>query len=432
MRKLKHYLCKALWIPACAGMTIGILLASFTLAATTSPAPSERIDLDFQAIPVRSVLQMIGELTHKNVIISESVEGNITLHLQNVPWQEALDLILKMQGLAIRESGNILMIAPAKELIAQDRSALQSEAEIRNLVPTQNDMFRIKYGKAEDYYATLKNKDNTFLSAKGRLILDKRTNTLFIEDTPEKLAGIRRYIEKTDIPVQQVEIEARIVTIDKSYERQLGIEWGAQGPSLGSNTRGFSLDLGANPIDGTAPGNLAFATLAGDFLLGLELSAIEAEGGGEILSSPKLLTADQQEALIEQGQEIPYNESTSSGAAAIAFKQAVLRLKVKPQITPDRKIMLNLEVNQDAIGKQTNAGLSIDTRKISTNVLVNDGQTVVLGGIYERNKTNTITRIPFISDVPVLGSLFQKSGVRESRKELLIFVTPHIISEDNR
>ena len=283
----------------------------------------------------------------------------------------------------------------------------------------------------------LKNPANTLLSKRGKIIFNKRTNMLFVTDTPEKLQGIKNYIHKTDIPVKQVEIEARIVTVDKSFERQLGIKWNVKGstkvgPGSSEVRNGFNLDLGANNIGTTAPATLALATLSNDILIGLELSALEAEGGGEILSSPRLLTADQQEAIIEQGTEIPYAESTSSGAAAIAFKQASLRLKVTPQITPNNKVLLHLDVSQDAISDNKILGdiPLIDTRHISTNVLVDNGETVVLGGIYERTKAHNVTRVPFISAIPIIGELFKHRSTKDSRKELLIFVTPRVIDNN--
>jgi type IV pilus assembly protein PilQ len=405
----------------------------------TDKFQGKRISLNFQDIPVRQVLQVIAEFTHENLIINDSVKGNISLRLEQVPWDQALQIILQTQGLVERRVGNVLMIAPAGELAAQDLKKMQAQEEIGNLGPLESATFSIKYGKAETYYDTLKSPDNTLLSSRGTIILNKRTNMLFIKDTAQKLKGIQAYIDKTDIPVKQVEIEARIVTVDKSFERQLGIKWNVEGsttpnPSGGAaGANGFNLDLGATDIGKTAPARLAYSTLASGVLIGLELSALEAEGGGEILSSPRLLTADQQEAVIEQGTEIPYNESTSSGAAAIAFKQAVLRLRVTPQITPNNKVLLKLQVNQDAKSQETSGKDAIpiiDTRHITTNVLVDNGETVVLGGIYERSKTQSVTRVPFLSAIPFIGELFKHRSIKDTRKELLIFVTPRIVHHD--
>ena len=307
---------------------------------------------------------------------------------------------------------------------------------MHDLMPLKSHVFQIKYGKASYYYDALKN-NHSLISKRSVIILNKRTNTIFIKDNTEKLATIAAYLHNTDIPVKQIEIATRIVTIDKSFEKQLGVKWNLNAPTLHSAdghsaNNSFKLDFGANAIGSTAPAHLAIATLAKNILIGLELSALEAQGGGKILSNPRLLTVDQQEAIIEQCTEIPYNESTKSGAAAIAFKKALLRLKVTPQITPKHKVLLHLEVNQDAKSSDTSAGDTplIDTRHIKTNVLVSNGETVVLGGIYEHSKTHNVTRIPFISALPVLGNLFKQRGIKESRKELLIFVTPHIINEE--
>lgn len=401
-------------------------------------AKGKRISLNFQNIPVRQVLQVIAEFTDANMIINDSVGGNISLRLDNIPWDQALKIVLQTQGLVDRKVGNVMMIAPAGELAEHDKKQMVAREELNNLGPLKAETFHFKYGKATNYYATLKDPDNTLLSSRGSIILNKRTNMLFVRDTAAKLQGIKDYIDQTDIAVKQVEIEARIVTVNSSFERQIGIKWNVQGSGTANPGGGdagenkFNLDLGAAPIGGSNPASIALSTLSNDVLIGMELSALEAEGNGEILSSPRLLTADQQEALIEQGTEIPYLESTSSGAASIAFKKAVLKLKVTPQITPDNKVLLKLEVNQDAKGSDTAAGdiPIIDTRHILTNVLVNNGETVVLGGIYERNKSNIVTRVPFLSDIPLLGELFKHRSVKDERKELLIFVTPRIVHTD--
>ncbi len=410
-----------------------ILLSSFTFA---NAKPGKLIDLNFQDIPVRSALQILAEFADVNIIINDKVQHNISLHLQHTTWQEALNVILQTQGLGQRQIGNSILVAPLPELLTYDKQQLQIQEELRNSQPLEARTFQLKYGKAQTYYDTLKTAANTLLSPRGKIIVNARTNFLLVEDLPDNLKRIRDYIEQTDVALHQVEIEARIVTIDKAYEQQLGIKWNVQGAAIataqGTANRGFNLDLGAGAIEGTKPGNIALATLASDTLIGLELSALEAEGNGEVLSSPKLLTADQQEALIEQGQEIPYQETAgTTGATTTSFKQAVLRLKVTPQIISDGKLLLRLEVNQDAKSRDTSKeGIPlIDTRRISTNVLINNGETVVLGGIYERNKTNSITRVPFLSDLPLVGNLFKHRMNRDDRKELLIFVTPRIVSQ---
>ncbi|MSP52908.1 MAG: type IV pilus secretin PilQ [Gammaproteobacteria bacterium] len=416
------------------------ILLSFLLllgtAAIAEKSNNNLIDLNFQDIPVRSVLKILAEFSDVNIIVNDKVQNNISVHLQHTTWQEALNIILQTQGLGQRHIGNSILIAPLPELLTYDKQQLQIQEDLKNSQPLETGTFQLKYGKAQAYYDTLKTSTNSLLSPRGKIMINARTNFLLVEDLGDNLKRIRNYIEQTDVALRQVEIEARIVTIDKAYEQQLGIKWNVQGSAIvtgqGTANRAFNLDLGAGAIEGTKPGSIALATLANDTLIGLELSALEAEGNGEVLSSPKLLTADQQEALIEQGQEIPYQETAgTSGATTTSFKQAVLRLKVTPQIISDTKLLLRLEVNQDAKSRDTSKeGVPlIDTRHISTNILINNGETVVLGGIYERNKSHSVTRIPFISDLPLLGNLFKHRMDRDNRKELLIFVTPRIVSQ---
>lgn len=331
-----------------------------------------------------------------------------------------------------RNEQGIIRVSLANEMIAQDKAYFQQASDLASVAPLEQQSFRLQYAKAETLYDTLKNNTNSVLSARGKIMLDKRTNTLYVQDTAEHLQVVHDFLSKVDRPVQQVEIEARIVTVDKTFQEELGIRWSAKN-QISSVTQGqFSLDLGAGDIGNTKPGSLAFTTLSKDILLDLELSALEAEGDGEILSSPRLLTADQQEALIEQGTEIPYNETTYSGGTATAFKQAVLRLRVTPQISPNGKILLKLQVNQDAKSKDTVGGTApiIDTRQISTNVLVNNGETVVLGGIYERVQSHNMTMLPFLSSLPLVGELFKHRSSIDTRKELLIFVTPRIMLQE--
>ena len=415
-------------------------LTSTTAVTKINQTPNKyhgagNISLNFQQLPIKTALQVIAQFAKINIIVNEHVKGKLTLHLQDMSWQQALSVILKTQDLVQHKIGHIIVISSTDEFITQQKKQFQAMREGENLSPLKSKAFRIKYGKAKNYYDTLKNANNALLSKQGTMILNQRTNTLFIIDTATKLTAIQHYLAKTDIPVQQIEIAARIVTIDRSFEQQIGIKWNIQATSTTSPTgkthpNGFKLDFGAASIGTTPPARIAMATLTNNILIGLELSALEAEGGGEILSNPRLITADQQEAVIEQGTEIPYNEATNSGAAAIAFKKALLRLKVTPQITPSNKILLHLDVNQDAKSTDTSAGDTplIDTRHISTHVLVNNGETVVLGGIYERTKSQRITRIPFFSAIPLVGRLFKQQGIKDTRKELLIFVTPRIIN----
>ena len=405
--------------------------------AAMSVSKNNFLQLDFQDISVRSALQNLAKVANINIIISDKVQSKISVHLQNITWQEALNVILQTEGLGQRKIGHSILVAPLPELLTYDKQQVQIQDDLKNARALQTNTFQLKYGKAQTYYDTLKNSTNTLLSPRGKVVVNPRTNFLWVEDHSDNLKRIRQYIEQTDVALRQVEIEARIVTVDKSYEQQLGIKWNVQGSSVatpqGSGNRAFNLDLGAGAIDGTKPGSIALATLANDVLIGLELSALEAEGNGEVLSSPRLLTADQQEAIIEQGQEIPYQENAggSTGATTTSFKQAVLRLKVTPQIISDDKLLLRLEVNQDAKSRDTSKdGIPlIDTRHISTNILIHNGETVVLGGIYERNKSDSVTRIPFISDVPIIGNLFKHRRISDQRNELLIFVTPRIVSQ---
>lgn len=415
-----------------------ILSLSFILKFSIAYSQSieKNIVLNVQHIPVAKALKIIAKFAKFNIIISDDVKGYLSLYLRNTNWCQAFNTILKIKGLIKQRVGDITIISSAKIVLDYAKKQLEAITAIKNLMPLKSQIFHIKYGKAIYYYDAIKN-NHSLISKHDIIILSKRTNSIFVKDNAEKLATIQAYLSKTDIPVKQIEIATRIVTVDKSFEKQLGVKWNlyatshrdANGHSANNE---FKLDFGASAIGNTPPARLAIATLAKNILIGLELSAIEAEGGGEILSNPRLLTADQQEAIIEQGTEIPYNESTKSGAAAIAFKKALLSLKVTPQITPKHKILLHLEISQDAKSSDTSAGDTplIDTRHIKTNVLVNNGETAVLGGIYERSKTQNITRIPFISAIPVLGNLFKKLSTKESRKELLIFVTPHIINEE--
>lgn len=413
-------------------LTTSFALKASSIKQTNYNTAADGIDLDFDNIPVRTALQTLAKFAHINISINEKVNGNISLSLKNILWPQALDVILATQGLVQRKVGDVVIIAPAEQLLAQKTEQNQVNKAIGNSQLLVSKAFHIKYGNAKTYYDNLKYSNNGLLSTRGLVVMNQRTNTLFVQDTNEKINLIENYLQQTDIPAKQIEIAARIVTIDESFQQQLGVNWKAASTMLNSNNTGnnrFKLDFSAAAIGGTEPANIAMATLANNVLIGLELSAIEAAGGGEILSSPRLRTADQQEAVIEQGTEIPYNETTKNGGSAIAFKKALLRLKVTPQITPNNKVLLRLEVNQDAKSTDTSAGDTplIDTRHIVTNVLVKNGETVVLGGIYEHSKSHTVVRVPFISSIPILGKLFRSRGTKNTRKELLIFVTPHIV-----
>jgi type IV pilus assembly protein PilQ len=411
----------------------------------------KRISLNFQKIPVRSVLQLLADFTGTNIVVGDSVAGDITLRLNDVPWDQALDIILSTQSLDKREVGNVILVDAAKNFTDREQKELELVEKNKKLAPVRAELLQINYAKAADIAAMLKDKDNSLLSARGNLSVDVRTNTIWLQDTGDRIEEIRDLVKQLDIPVQQVQIEARIVNVTKDCSEDLGIRWGVSRPSHLSGTlegatelaRGtapadvpisdrLNVDLTALPIDASpASIGIALAKLGNGVLLDLELSALESEGRAEIIASPRLMTVNQQEALIESGEDIPYQEATSSGATAVAFKKAVLSLKVTPQITPDGKLLMDLQINQDSdSGRRVQGVPIILTKAIETNVLVNNGQTIVLGGIYRQDNNNTITRVPFLGSLPVLGALFRRTQQRNSNEELLIFITPRIITNN--
>lgn len=407
------------------------------------------ISLNFQDIPVRTVLQLIADFNGFNLVITDSVSGNITLRLDDVPWEQALDIILKVKGLGKRLDGNVLMIAPAAELAAKERAQLESENEVVNLAPLYSEFIQINYAKAADVSAMLSSGNTSLLSARGAVSVDSRTNTLLIKDTTAVIDTVKNMVEILDIPVRQVVIEARMVTVDDSVGEELGIRWGQTAARDNVSTSGtiegienFGTDGGSIddrlnvnlPVAGAA-GSIAFkiAKLANGDILDLELSALEKENKAEIIASPRITTANQQTAYIEQGTEIPYVESASSGATSVAFKKAVLSLTVTPQITPDNKVILDLVITQDSVGDTVAAGtgsaVAIDTQKIGTQVLVDNGETLVLGGIYQQRTSRDVTKVPLLGDIPYLGVLFRSTNNKSSKSELLIFVTPRIVMQ---
>lgn len=410
----------------------------------------KQISLNFQNIPIRSVLQILAEFTGINMVVNEKVQGNITLRLKNIPWDQALDIILKTNSLDKRQTGNVMLIAPSAILFEQQRNELKAQQAVVSLSPLRSDLIQINYAKALDIATLLKDKNNSLLSKRGSLSVDTRTNTIWIQDTGLQIDEIRNLISQLDVPVKQVLIEARIVDVTKDFERDLGVLFGISRPTHLSGTLAGANQLAqgitppnvtpiaqrlnvnlAAPVSAGVPGSIgiALAKLGDGILLDLELSALESEGKGEIIASPRLITTNQQAAVIESGEEIPYQESTSSGATAIAFKKAVLSLKVTPQITPDNKILMTLQINQDKPSAQLFNGVpAIRTKEIQTNVLVNNGQTIVLGGIYEQDKNNAINRIPFLGSLPIVGALFRNTHTTISNEELLIFITPRIIT----
>lgn len=414
----------------------------------------DRLSLNFQDIEIRAVLQLIADFTGMNMVTSDAVKGNVTLRLKNVPWDHALDIILKTKGLAMRQTGNVIMVAPAEEIAAREKQEFESQKQMDELAPLYSDLIQVNYAKAEDIAALLKAEQNSMLSERGNVTVDERTNALLVRDTNEKLVDIRKLITKLDIPVRQVLIESRIVIANDDFSRDLGVRFGTSyaaehdtngviamsGSLNGTDTMVNTAPVPVNypslnnrlnvnlPLAGPA-GQIAFAVLGSDYLVDLELSAMQAEGRGEVVSSPRVITSNQNEATIEQGVEIPYLTASSSGATTVSFKKAVLGLTVKPQVTPDDRIIMDLGVSKDSVG-QVFAGVpSVDTREVATQVLVNNGETVVLGGIYEQERSHEVEKVPFFGDIPFVGVLFRQKRNVDSKNELLIFVTPKILKE---
>ncbi len=403
--------------------------------------------LNFQDISVRAVLQIIAGYNDFNLVTSDSVSGNITLRLDGVPWDQALDVVLRVKGLDKRMDGSILMVAPSEELAAREAKDLKAKQQVEDLEPLYSEYIRLNYAKAEEFADLLKTDTNSIISARGSVSVDKRTNTLLIKDTAKSIASVRRMVETLDIAVRQVIIEARMVTVRDNVKEDLGVRWGfsdqqgtdgISGTLKGANTISngkipdISDRLNVNlPITGAAGSiGMHVAKLANGTLLDLELTALEEENRGEIIASPRITTANQKKARIEQGTEIPYVESASSGATTVSFKKAVLSLEVTPHITPDNKVILDLIITQDTRGDtvQTGTGpaVAIDTQEIQTQVLVENGQTVVLGGIFQQQIINSVKKVPLLGDIPYLGVLFRSTSEFNEKKELLIFVTPKI------
>ncbi len=428
----------------------------------------ERLSLNFQDIEVRAVLQLIADFTNLNMVTSDSVQGNLTLRLKNVPWDQALDLILKTKGLAMRKSGNVIMVAPAAEIAAQEKLELEANKQIEELAPIKTEIIQINFAKAQDI-ADLLSSEGGIVSERGRAAVDVRTNTLLLSDTADRLDAARSLITTLDIPIRQVMIEARIVIADDDFAKDLGVRFGVSSINDTNNdlifgsgslnatdvmagsaldnladssgaspfpieipfgTGGLPQRLNVNmPVIGSNAGRIALTILGANTLLDLELSALQLEARGEVISNPRVITANQKEAIIQQGTEIPYQQASSSGATNVTFKEAVLQLKVTPQITPDDRIILDLKINKDSVGVLFNGVPSIDTKEIQTQVLMNNGETVVLGGIYEQVTRNERDSIPFLGDLPFIGVLFRTTRERNEKSELLIFITPKILKD---
>ncbi len=433
------------------------------LGGGRSDYKGDKLSLNFQNVDVRSVLQVIADFTDFNIITSDSVQGNLTLRLKDVPWDQALDIILQSKGLDMRKNGNVIWIAPGDELAAREKLQLEAKAQINDLEPLQTESFQINYHKAKEIFDFLKAKDQTMLSKRGSVVVDERSNKVFVTDVATRLQALRRLVQEIDVAPRQVLIEARIVEANKTFARDLGVRLGVGGAfgrivgytedgapvrrsTLGgglgatramagqvagvddANPAGLNLNL---PAGASNPGLLSMVLWnnSATRFLNLELSALDADGRGRLISSPRVLTANQVEALIEQGTEIPYEEATSSGATSVTFKKAVLSLKVKPQITPDGRLQLTIEVNKDSRGEDTRSGPAIDTKKVKSEVLIENGGTVVIGGIYEENETNSTQQVPLLGDIPVLGHLFKSNSRVSERRELLVFITPRIVSD---
>lgn len=418
----------------------------------------EKLSLNFQNIEVRAVLQLLADFTGLNVVASDTVQGSITLRLKNVPWDQALDIILRTRGLGMRQTGNVVLIAPNAEIAAREKEELEAEKQRVDLAPVHTRYHQINYAKASDIASLLKGDKNSILTERGSVTIDERTNTLMVLETAEKHEEIGALIAQLDVPVKQVMIESRIVVANDDFSRDIGVRTGvtthsdlgsdgavvATGSgsgadtmissvlSNGGSTSGISVPSQSERYNVSLPAGgprIAFALLSSDFLVDLELSALQTEGRGEVLSNPRVITSNQQTAIIEQGVEVPYQEASSSGATSISFKKAVLSLQVTPQITPDDRVVMDLSVNKDSVGGIFAGVPSINTRSVTTQVLVNNGDTVVLGGIYEQDTSSGATKVPLLGDLPIVGALFRSTSNKNSKNELLIFVTPKILND---
>jgi len=406
------------------------------------------------------VLQVIADFTDFNIITSDTVQGSLTLRLKDVPWDQALDIILQSKGLDMRKHGNVIWIAPRDELAAREKLELEALAQIGDLEPLKTESFQINYHKAKEIFDFLKDKNQTVLSKRGSVIVDERSNKVFVTDVGTRLDDLHRLIQEIDIPPRQVLIEARIVEADKGFARDLGVRMGIHMPNApfggpggsraviggGLSDTGFhtgqtstnpdffsdslGVNLPASPSTGT-PSQLSLILFnsAATRFLNLELSALEVDNRGRVVSSPRVLTANQVEAIMEQGTEIPYQSATSSGATSVQFRKAVLSLKVRPNITPDGRVQLFVDVNKDKPGATVPGGVAIDTKHVKTEVMVENGGTVVIGGVYEEEETKQINRVPFLGEIPVVGALFRNTQQVSNRKELLVFITPRIVTQ---
>ena len=425
----------------------------------------QRLSLNFQDIEVRAVLQIIADFTGLNLVASDTVSGKITLRLQNVPWDQALALVLKTKGLDKRQDGNVLMVAPAAEIAERERQELESKKQVQELAPLQTEHIRIRYARAKDLYKLFSpsgggqgaagqapSGTGSILSSRGKVIVDDRTNSILITETAQKLEEFRRIVKLLDVPIRQVLIEARIVIANSDLDKQLGIQWGGKYTNVTGSGKlweaGGSMDTITTPVGdliefpqalgvdlGVAgpTGSVAIGYTGSDVLINMELSALESQGRGEVISQPKVVTGDKQQATIKSGTEIPYQESAANGETTISFKEAVLKLDVTPSITPDDRVILDLVINQDSVGENVSTGTgtvpSIDTNAIKTQVLVGNGETVVLGGVFKATDIYKVDKVPFLGDIPYVGRLFKRETTTKTKQELLIFITPRILAD---
>ncbi|HZY20093.1 MAG TPA: type IV pilus secretin PilQ [Ramlibacter sp.] len=421
----------------------------------------EKLSLNFQNIEVRSLLQVIADFTNFNIVTSDSVTGAVTLRLKDVPWDQALDIILQAKGLGLRKTGNVLWIAPKDEIAAKEKLDLEARAAIQSLEPLRTQSFQLNYTRAADIAGQLTAGPvaNRVLSARGSVIAEPRTNQLFVTDIPSRLESVQDLIGKLDIAVRQVLIEARIVEASDTFGKSLGVRLGGRPftlngsqntmfgatyinpnvptgttPVLGENigtTAGSFVNLPSAGVGGFAPATFALSLFESRLtrLLNLEISALEADGKGKLVSSPRVVTADKTKALIEQGTEFPYQQATSSGATSVAFRRATLKLEVTPQITPEGNVILDLDISKDSRGETTAAGIAINTKHIRTQVLVENGGTVVIGGIFEMNELESETKVPVLGDIPVMGNLFKNRERSSNKQEMLVFITPKMIAD---
>lgn len=408
----------------------------------------ERISLSFQSVEIRSLLQIIADVAGTNMVVSDSVNGDLAMRLQNVPWDQALDIILKSKGLGMRRQGNVMMVAPVAEIAAREKAELEAQNQAVQLAPLRSEIIQVNYAKAADLKSLITSEKSSLLSDRGRISVDDRTNTLIVLETRDHISDIRELIGRLDIPVRQVLIESRIVIANDDYSKEIGARFGvaaiggAGGGTLATsgttsgtagliNTGTVTLpsDFNVNLPAAAGAGSLGLAFLSSRYLIDAELSAMQTEGRGEVISTPRVITANGKKALIEQGQEIPYQSSSANAGTNVQFKKAVLSLDVTPQVTPDNRVLMDLEIRNDAAGTVTQGVPSIDTKRVTTQVLIKTGETVVLGGVYQQSNTKSASKVPLLGDIPLLGALFRNDLTKATKRELLIFITPKILQD---